>query len=404
MKQPLDTPVLTVSQITRKIKNLLEDEFVEVWVTGEVSNYLHHSSGHHYFTIKDDKAEMPCTLWRSTAAGIKVQLRDGKKVILYGDVNVYELRGRYQLNVKWVVEEGVGQLEVKLRELKERLQKEGLFDGEHKKPLPPFPRAIGVVTSPTGAAVRDMISVIHRRMPSCRIILCPVAVQGPGAEDEIAEGIRAFNRYGKVDLLIVGRGGGSLEDLWAFNEEVVARAIFESNIPVISAVGHEIDFTISDFVADLRAPTPSAAAELAVPDSREIAGVIAGYQMQMRSAIRKQLDSARHRLKSASDSYLLRRPEELLRGPRQRVDENHTQLVSSMSLKIERYQNRLKVADEKLSALSPREVLKRGYAVCRTLPDMKIVRSFDQAKVGGLLRVEVGRGTITGVVTEASDK
>lgn len=404
MKQSTDTPVLTVSQITRKIKNLLENELVEVWVTGEISNYLHHSSGHHYFTIKDDKAEMPCTLWRSSAASIKVQLRDGMKVILYGDVNVYELRGRYQLNVKWVVEEGVGQLEIKLRELKERLQKEGLFDERYKKPLPAYPRAIGVVTSPTGAAVRDMISVVHRRMPSCKIIVCPVAVQGPDAEDEIAEGIRSFNRYAGVDLLIVGRGGGSLEDLWAFNEEVVARAIFESKIPVISAVGHEIDFTISDFVADLRAPTPSAAGELAVPDSREIVGVIAAMGIQMKSAIRKSLDTARHRFESASDSYLLRRPEEMLRGPRQRVDECFTRLVSSTSLKIERFQNRLKVADEKLSALSPREVLRRGYAVCRTLPNMKIVRRFDQAKVGGLLKVEIAEGSITGVVTETSEK
>ncbi|MBU1320046.1 MAG: exodeoxyribonuclease VII large subunit [candidate division Zixibacteria bacterium] len=402
MKQPQDTPVLTVSQITRKIKNLLEGEFVDVWVSGEISNYLRHSSGHHYFTIKDDKAEMPCTLWRGTAAGIKLQLRDGLKVILYGDVNVYELRGRYQLNVKWIVEEGIGQLEVKLRELKERLQKEGLFDERYKKPIPVFPRSVGIITSPTGAAVRDMISVIRRRMPSCRIILCPVAVQGPGAENEIANGIRLFNRYGEVDLLIVGRGGGSLEDLWAFNEEVVARAIFESEIPIISAVGHEIDFTISDFVADLRAPTPSAAAELAVPDSREIAGRIAGLGDQLHMAILKTLDSMRHRLKSAGTSYLLRRPEELLRGPAQTVDELYSRLVKAANLKIERYQNRLKIADEKLAALSPREVLRRGYAVCRTVPDMGVVRSIDQVKIGGEIRVELAEGAILGEVRKTA--
>jgi len=402
MKQPQDTPVLTVSQITRKIKNLLEGEFVDVWVTGEISNYLRHSSGHHYFTIKDEKAEMPCTLWRGTAAGIKVQLKDGLKVVLYGDVNVYELRGRYQLNVKWIVEEGIGQLEVKLRELKERLQKEGLFDESHKRPIPAFPRSIGIVTSPTGAAVRDLISVIRRRMPSCRIILYPVAVQGPGAENEIANGIRSFIRYGEVDLLIVGRGGGSLEDLWAFNEEVVARAIFESEIPIISAVGHEIDFTISDFVADLRAPTPSAAAEMAVPDSREIAARIIGLGDQMHMAIRKTLDSMRHRLKTAGTSYLLRRPEELLRGPAQTVDELYSRLVMAANLKIERYQNRMKVADEKLAALSPREVLRRGYAVCRTIPDMEVVRSIDQVKIGGEIRVELADGAILGEVRKTA--
>ena len=282
--KPLDSPVFTVSQLTRRIKNLLEPEFTDVWVSGEISNYTKHSSGHHYFTLKDGKAELSCTLWRSTASTIRLKLQSGMKAVLYGDVNVYELRGRYQLNVKWIVEEGVGQLELKLRELRERLDSEGLFDESHKKALPRFPATVALVTSPTGAAVRDMINIIRRRSPSCRIILCPVAVQGPGAELKIAEGIRIVHEHGQADVMIVGRGGGSIEDLWSFNEEVVARAIFESEIPVISAVGHQIDYTIADLVADLRAPTPSAAAEIALPDRGEMEEKLTDLRTRLASA------------------------------------------------------------------------------------------------------------------------
>jgi exodeoxyribonuclease VII large subunit len=403
MKQSDNSTVLTVSQLTQQIKALLEGKFVDVWVTGEISNYTRHSSGHHYFTIKDDKAELSCTLWRSIATSIKVRLKDGMKVVLYGDVSVYQLRGRYQLNVKWVVEEGIGKLELRFRELKERLLKEGLFDESHKRDLPAFPSAIGIVTSPTGAAVRDMINVLRRRMPSCRIVLCPVAVQGPGAENEIADGIRKLNDFGEIDLMIVGRGGGSLEDLWAFNEETVARAIYSSSIPVISAVGHQVDYTISDFVADLRAPTPSAAAEIAVPDSREIDMQVREMATRLRSGVGKTIEILRMRVEQASRSYLLRKPEEMLSGSRQTVDELHSRLTNAAQLKIERYQSRTKLVDEKLKALSPGAVMQRGYSVCRTYPGLEIVRRFDQVKADDRVKIELSVGSIFGKVDKTAE-
>ena len=402
MNKADNSTVLTVSQLTQQIKALLEGKFVDVWVTGEISNYTRHSSGHHYFTIKDEKAELSCTLWRSVATSIKVRLKDGMKAVLYGDVSVYQLRGRYQLNVKWVVEEGIGKLELKFRELKERLLKEGLFDESHKKELPAFPSAIGIVTSPTGAAVRDLINVLRRRMPSCRIVLCPVAVQGPGAENEIADGIRKLNDFGGVDLIIVGRGGGSLEDLWAFNEETVARAIYSSGIPVISAVGHQVDYTISDFVADLRAPTPSAAAEIAVPDFREIDAQVREMATRLRSGVDRTIEILRTRVEQASRSYLLRKPEEMLSGLQQTVDEFHSRLTNAAQLRIERYQSRMKIADEKLKALSPSAVMQRGYSVCRTFPGLEIVRRFDQVKADDRVKIELFVGSVLGRVDKTA--
>ncbi len=401
--KPLDSPVFTVSQLTRRIKNLLEPEFTDVWVSGEISNYTKHSSGHHYFTLKDGKAELSCTLWRSTASTIRLKLQSGMKAVLYGDVNVYELRGRYQLNVKWIVEEGVGQLELKLRELRERLDSEGLFDESHKKALPRFPATVALVTSPTGAAVRDMINIIRRRSPSCRIILCPVAVQGPGAELKIAEGIRIVNEHGQADVMIVGRGGGSIEDLWSFNEEVVARAIFDSEIPVISAVGHQIDYTIADLVADLRAPTPSAAAEIALPDRGEMEEKLTDLRTRLASAAVRLIESSKARLSAASESYMLRRPDELLRTPRLRLDEMHSIVVESVNHIVESCRSRLSILDEKSKALSPRAVLGRGYAVCRRLPGMDVVRESSEVSKGEKIEVELSRGRITGQVTATHD-
>lgn len=401
--RPQDASVFTVSQLTHQIKNLIEPEFTDVWVSGEISNYTKHSSGHHYFTLKDGKAELACTLWRGTAAGIKLKLQSGMKAVLYGDVNVYELRGRYQLNVKWIVEEGLGQLELKLRELRERLDSEGLFDDSHKKALPRFPATVALVTSPTGAAVRDMINIIRRRSPSCRIILCPVAVQGPGAELKIADGIRMVNEHREADVMIVGRGGGSIEDLWSFNEEVVARAIYESAIPVISAVGHQIDYTIADLVADLRAPTPSAAAEIALPDRVEVREKLNDIRARLASATGRLIESAKARLNAASESYMLRRPDELLRTPRLRLDEMHSRMVESVDQIVESYRSKLSILDEKLNALSPRAVLGRGYAVCRRLPEMDVVRESNQVSEGENIEVELSRGRITGVITETHD-
>ncbi|MFQ5772424.1 MAG: exodeoxyribonuclease VII large subunit, partial [bacterium] len=260
----------SVSELTRQIKFLLESSFPEIWVQGEISNFTHHSSGHMYFSLKDENAQISCVMWRSRNQHLFFTPQDGMKVILDARITVYEKRGAYQLDVLQMQPAGVGELQLAFEQLKNRLREEGLFSEEFKKPIPLYPERIGIVTSPTGAAVQDLISVLQRRFPGIEIIINAARVQGEGAATEIARAIDDFNDYGKVDVLIVGRGGGSLEDLWAFNEEVVARAVFRSKIPIISAVGHEVDFTICDFVADLRAPTPSAAAELAVRHRDEL--------------------------------------------------------------------------------------------------------------------------------------
>src|ERR1041385_6044351 len=262
--------VLTVSELTRSIRGTLEAKFGSVWVQGEISNYTLHPSGHQYFTLEDQRAQISCVIWRDTMAPLRQALVDGAQVQVYGTVTVFEARGQYQLNVQILQPRGVGLLQAKFEALKRKLEAEGLFALERKRPLPKFPRRIGIVTAPTGAAIRDMLNVLRRRAPWLQILINPVRVQGTGAAQEIAVAIREFatpnDTFQSVDLIVVARGGGSIEDLWEFNEEIVARVIFHSAVPIVSAVGHEIDFTICDFVADLRAPTPSAAAELIVPD------------------------------------------------------------------------------------------------------------------------------------------
>src|SRR2546427_8137999 len=266
--------VFTVAELTRQIRGTLETKFGAVWVQGEISNYKLHPSGHQYFTLKDQRAQIGCVIWRDTMAPLRQPLVDGTQVQVYGTVTVYETRGQYQLSVQILQLRGVGVLQAKFEALKRKLEAEGLFASERKRALPKFPRRIGIVTSPTGAAIRDMLNVLRRRAPWLEILINPVRVQGTGAAAEIAVALRELTlpneSWSPLDLIVVARGGGSIEDLWEFNEEIVARAIFHSPIPVVSAIGHEIDFTIADFVADLRAPTPSAAAELIVPDTAEI--------------------------------------------------------------------------------------------------------------------------------------
>src|SRR5262252_6499446 len=258
--------VFTVSELTRSIRGMLETKFAAVWVQGEMSNYKLHPSGHQYFTLKDQRAQISCVIWRDTMAPLRQALADGAQVQVYGTVTVFEARGQYQLNVQILQGRGVGLLQAKFEALKRKLEVEGLFAAERKRPLPKFPQRLGIVTSPTGAAIRDMLNVLRRRAPWLQILINPVRVQGTGSAQEIAVAIREFGtpnvNWQPLDLVVVTRGGGSIEDLWVFNEEIVARAIFRSGVPIVSAVGHEIDFTICDFVADLRAPTPSAAAEL----------------------------------------------------------------------------------------------------------------------------------------------
>jgi len=308
----MEKRIYTVSTLTREIKEVLETSFPRLWVEGEVSNYKRHSSGHLYFTLKDENAQIRCAMWRFKADELRFRLEDGLKVLLEADIQVYEKSGTYQLVVQQLQPAGIGELQLAFEQLKKRLQEEGLFDPQHKKNIPPYPERIGVVTSPTGAAIRDIVSVVSRRFPAAEMLLYPVKVQGEGAADDIARAIADFNDFGEVEVLIVGRGGGSLEDLWAFNEEVVARAIFQSKIPIISAVGHEVDFSIADFVADRRAPTPSAAAEMVVPDRQELQGVLAYFLEKYRNQILQMVSAFQEKTDAFRKSYAFRRPEDLI--------------------------------------------------------------------------------------------
>jgi exodeoxyribonuclease VII large subunit len=325
--------ILTVAELTRSIRGLLETRFRAVWVQGEISNYKKHPSGHQYFTLKDRRAAIACVIFRDTLPPSPTVLSDGMQVQVYGSVSVFEARGQYQLNVQILQSRGLGILQAKFEALKRKLEAEGLFEPARKRQLPKFPRRIGIITSPSGAAIQDMLNIMRRRAPGVQVLIHPVRVQGTGASLEIATAIRELNvaqvsnLRGKqvedllhVDLIVVARGGGSMEDLWEFNEEIVARAIFHSEIPVVSAVGHEIDFTIADFVADLRAPTPSAAAELIVPDVRELSRRVIELQSCLEKCWRSFLGQARHRLSAVSEKALSRELGRRLREAQQQLD------------------------------------------------------------------------------------
>jgi len=361
--------ILTVSEITRRIKSVLEMGFSDVAVKGEISNFKHHSSGHFYFTLKDEGAQLSAVMWRSRNYTLYFTPQDGMKVVARGNITVYEMQGRYQIDVFELQPLGVGELQLAFERLKQRLASEGLFDPSHKRPLPQYPECIALVTSPTGAALQDMLNILSRRYPALVVIFYPVRVQGAGAAEEIAQAITDLNAYSdsdpqrKIDVMIVGRGGGSLEDLWAFNEEVVARAIYSSKIPVISAVGHEIDFTIADFVADLRAPTPSAAAELVVRNRTEIVDIVRNFCYTAKQILENRIASEKENIRNLVGSYSFNRPFDLIRQRSQRVDELHRALVRIVGHRIDLEQQHLASLHQRIQALSPEAVLRRGYAV-----------------------------------------
>lgn len=369
------TQKLSVSDATRMIKTLLESTLPALWIEGELSNFKHHSSGHMYFVLKDEKAQLACVMWASRNRSLYFKPIDGMSVLVYGRVTVYERRGQYQLDVQQMLPAGVGTLQLAFDQLKMRLSEEGLFDQQHKRRLPRFPLRIGIVTSPTGAAIRDLVSVLTRRWPVAEIILRPALVQGPEAAADIAAGIADLNAFGDLDVLIVGRGGGSIEDLWAFNEEIVARAIFDSRIPVVSAVGHEIDYTIADFVADLRAPTPSAAAELVVPDAREIRAQVVQKIGRAYTLLQGKLKNARAQLESVCRSYGFRRPGDFIAQSSQRLDEltHRLKLAARQQINNERF--RLVSLEKQLRNLSYRNVLQRGFTITRNAADGQIIKS-----------------------------
>ncbi len=358
-----DEQLLTVTELTRMIKQTLEQDYPSVLLQGEVSNFKRHTSGHVYFTLKDEGAQIAAVLWRSRAMMLSFLPEDGMKVVVRGRVTVYEPRGSYQIDVSAIRPFGVGELQLAFEKLKRKLAAEGLFDAAHKRPLPAFPRRIGMITSPTGAALHDMVQIIGRRYPLVDLILLPVRVQGAGAAVEVAEAIRSFNEFGEVDLLIVGRGGGSMEDLWAFNEEIVARAIYASRIPVVSAVGHEVDFTIADFVADLRAPTPSAAAEMVVPDRRSLLETLHKNWYRMHDEAVQIVQTRRKRVQHIIESYAFNRPVDLLREFSQRLDELDRAMAVSVTHLVAMLKARCTSLGQRISALDPQLTLKRGYVL-----------------------------------------
>jgi exodeoxyribonuclease VII large subunit len=414
---PQTSKVFTVSELTRSIRSALETKFRAVWVQGEISNYKLHPSGHQYFTLKDQRSQISCVIWRDTIAPPRQPLVDGSQVQVYGTVTVFEARGQYQLNVQILQPRGVGLLQAKFEALKRKLEAEGLFAAERKRPLPKFPRRIGIVTSPTSAAIRDMVNVLRRRAPWLRILINPVRVQGTGAAQEIAVAIRELalpnEAFAPLDLIVITRGGGSIEDLWEFNEEIVARAIFHSPVPIVSAVGHEIDFTISDFVADLRAPTPSAAAELIVPDMIDLQRRIDGYtralSRQLLSRVRdaqQRLDHARDTLQRCLahklDSYKrnlahiartlqARSPVRELMMRRNRFADLHRRLVASPARLLENARHRFERIEGILRVLGPDATLRRGYSI--TMDERrKIVRTIAAVRPKMKIRTRVSDG------------
>ncbi|MDQ7799143.1 MAG: exodeoxyribonuclease VII large subunit [Candidatus Edwardsbacteria bacterium] len=391
--------ILSVSQLTGEIKRVLENSFPRLWVQGEISNLTVHSSGHLYFSLKDAGSQVRCVMFRSYAKDLMLMPQDGMQVVVQGDVTVFDRAGQYQLSVQQLQVAGSGELAQAFERLKKKLADEGLFDAEFKQELPAYPKSIGIVTSPTGAAIRDIVKVARRRWPGIELILCPVPVQGVGAAEKIARAVDDLNQYGKVDLLIVGRGGGSAEDLWAFNEEILARAIFNSKIPVISAVGHEVDFTISDLVADLRAPTPSAAAELAVPDVREIRSNLSDLAQRIISSINDMLDSAEVRLSSLQRSYGLNRLQDMLSQKSQQLDWAGTSLNNKINDRVGSYNNRLQGQAIALKALDPKNTLKRGYSICRD-QNGRVVVSSKALDKGKLITAEFHAGKAQMTVEE----
>ncbi|MBN2912704.1 MAG: exodeoxyribonuclease VII large subunit [Ruminococcaceae bacterium] len=360
-----NTLVLSVSQLNRYIKmNFDADEnLANIFISGEISNFTnHYRTGHLYFTLKDDSAAVRAVMFNSSAKRLKFMPEDGMKVIARGRVSVYEASGQYQLYVDDMQPDGVGALNLAYEQLKEKLQKEGLFSEHHKKPLPPYPEKVGVITSPTGAAVRDIINVLGRRFPYAEIVFCPVLVQGEGAHLQLTDAVNLFNSEGAADVIIIGRGGGSIEDLWEFNDEGLARAVYNSEIPVISAVGHETDFTICDFVADMRAPTPSAAAELAVPDANELQYALSALKNRMFLNVSSGIADRRSRLEYLTSKGALKSPDEMLSNRSQRLDTAFSKMMSSYENRIGGKKVEFISAATALSKLDPMSVLMRGFA------------------------------------------
>ena len=387
--------VVAVGELTRYLANLISGDRAlrNLAVKGEISNFKQYASGHCYFNLKDAQGIIPCVVFRSSASRLRFRPEDGMAVIAAGSVNVYVDGGRYQLYVNDMLPDGVGDLAMAFEQLKARLSQEGLFDQEHKKPLPIYPATIGIVTSPSGAVLRDIYRVSKRRFPGIRLVLKPVQVQGAGAAEQIAQAVDFFNAHYPVDVLIVGRGGGSLEDLWAFNEEVVVRAIYNSAIPVISAVGHETDFTLADFVADERAATPSQAAEMAVRDGQEIAAQLLSLQTRLRNSAVQQLDIRRKGIVHLLTRPVMENPHLMLEQRMERLDNLAARLGQSGSQQLKQQVQHLTHLMDKLELMNPMNTLRRGYGMVRS-NDNRVIATIQEVQAGDKIQVELQDGII----------
>ena len=396
--------VLSVGQINEYIRSLMDRDqnLTGLAIRGEISNYKVYPSGHHYFTLKDESGALKCVMFRGSAVGLKFHPENGMKVVAMGRISVFPRDGAYQLYCTGMIPDGVGDLYIAFEQLKKKLQAQGLFDPAHKKPIPKYPKCICIITSEAGAAVHDMLRILRKRYPMVRVRLLPVRVQGAEAPDEIASAIRYANYYQLGDLLIVGRGGGSIEDLWAFNDERVALAIYASQIPIISAVGHEPDVTISDFVADLRAATPSNGAELAVPDRESLQQTLDSFQSSMESVISKRLSNARRHLKMLADSSALKGPEAALTIRKDRISHLHHRLVAAQERITGRSRNRFAACTAKLDALSPLKVLGRGYSITQN-ENGTVLRSVSHAAVGDKVRITLADGSLSACVEDVKE-
>jgi exodeoxyribonuclease VII large subunit len=391
-----DLAILSVTQLTRQVKDLVEANFPQVAVAGEISNCTRAGSGHVYLTLKDEDAQIRAVIWRSTARRIRFELEDGLQVLAIGPVELYQARGTFQLIVEQLQPQGVGPLELAFRQLQQKLAAEGLFAPEHKQPLPRFPNRIALITSPTGAALRDMLQVIGRRWTASQIIVLPALVQGQGAAEQISAAIRTVHHLPDVDVVIVGRGGGSLEDLWAFNEEIVARAIFDCPLPVVSAVGHEIDVTIADLVADHRALTPSEAGELVVPFEPEVRRLLEQLRSHLAVSLRERCHRSRSALEAIAGHRIFTRPTELIHDRQIAIDELGQRLRNTITRRIEDATNRVATTAAALDALSPLKVLSRGFSVTlNTSQDNQCVRSIDDVAPDDQLRTLLHEGLVT---------
>ena len=384
--------IYSISDLTKAIKGELEAQFANLWVEGEISNLVTPRSGHTYFTLKDETSQIRAVMFKYLGSRLKFQLENGMQILARGAISVYEPRGEYQLILDYAEPRGAGALQLAFEQLKRRLAAEGLFDERHKKPVPLLPKKIGIVTSPTGAAIRDILNIVTRRFANIHILIAPVRVQGAEAPGEIVQALEMFNRLPDVDVLIVGRGGGSIEDLWAFNDETVARSIFASRIPVISAVGHEIDYTIADFVADLRAPTPSAAAEFVVQNKANLIHTVAVLTTRLRNAWTNLL--ARWRDTLEQDTLRLQDPRKRIREFQQRLDEQHHRLTTAFRNYLVRKRGRFETFVGKLESLSPLALLARGYAICRDAETLHTIKTVTQVEIGQNVLVRVSEGEL----------